>query len=72
MTTRSQQIENNIRTLENALSKGYAEVTDNGNRLVYRSVTEILKGIEYFKSLRGEASGTKPIRQIRLYGGKGY
>ncbi len=60
--------------LEGSLAKGYAEVTHEGNRLVYRSPADILKAIAYFKSLYNDAtdaptSTTPKKRQFFMWGG---
>jgi hypothetical protein len=63
-----------IAKLEASLAKGYADVTHEGNRLVYRTTAEILKAIAYFKALYDNAtdapvSPAPKVRTFYLHGG---
>lgn len=62
-----------IATLEGAAAKGYAEVTHDGHRLVYRSTADIMKAIGYFKGLYRSATDAPAqgpnTRTFFLYGG---
>lgn len=65
-----------ITALEKGLGKSYAEVSHEGERLVYRSTAEILQALGYFKSLLGTATDaptatTPEKRTFYLYGGGG-
>lgn len=62
-----------VTKLEASLAKGYAEVTHDGNRMVYRSPAEIMSAIGYFKGLRNSATdapATVDSRTFFLYGGR--
>jgi hypothetical protein len=71
------QLDTIIGKLESALSKGYAEVTHDGQHLTYRSVAEIRTAIAYFSALYDNASDaptggpTKKVRTFFLFGNKG-
>ena len=71
-----QQLDTIITSLESSLAKGYAELSMDGGRLVYRNVGEILKALAYFKNLRVQAvaaeSGTAARRQVLLSSTKGF
>lgn len=61
-----------IAKLEASLGKGYAEVTHDGQKLVYRSAADIMRAIGYFKGLLSTATDApvKPkVRTFLLYGG---
>jgi hypothetical protein len=65
-----------VKKLESAIAKGYAEVTHEGNRMVYRTVDEVLKGIAYFKAQYNDATDapatSKPkTRRLLMHGGNG-
>lgn len=75
MAYTTSQLDAIITSLESSLGKGYAELSMDGGRLVYRNVDEILKAIAYFKNLRVQAVATAanvtPRRQILLSSLKG-
>ena len=76
MSYLTSEIDAVIAKLEAALGKGYAEVTHEGNRLVYRTTAEILKAIAYFRALYDNATDapvnpTPKVRTFYLHGGKG-
>jgi hypothetical protein len=61
-----------VAKLEASLSKGFAEVTHEGQRLVYKSTGDILKAIGYFKGLYNSATDAVPrvdTRTFFFYGG---
>lgn len=63
-----------VQQLEAGLGKSYAEVTHEGKRLVYKSTTDIMKAIGYFKSLYDKATDAPPnaldTRTFFFYGGR--
>ena len=69
------QLDGIVAQLEASLAKGFAEVTHEGNRLVYRTVDDIQKAITYFKSLYDNASDAPApkakTRRLLGYGGRG-
>lgn len=61
-----------IAALEASLSKGYAEVTHEGQSLVYKSTTDIMRAIGYFKGLYNSTTDGTPkvdTRTFFLFGG---
>lgn len=71
------QLDGIIATLEAGLALGYVEVSHDGRRLVYRSVTDIRTAIAYFKGLYSSASDaptpeTPRTRTYFVYGDKGF
>jgi uncharacterized small protein (DUF1192 family) len=63
------ELDNTIATLEAGLAKSYAEVTHEGNRLVYTSTKEIRERIAYFKALYDNATDApaNPAPKIRTF-----
>lgn len=61
-----------VTKLESSLAKGFAEVSHEGQRLVYKSTADILRAIGYFQGLRNSASDAPAkvdTRTFFLYGG---
>lgn len=72
MAYTTSQIDAIIVKLESALASGQASVQFEGRSITYRSATEILSGISYFRTLRDESTGTTRVRQIRMQTSKGF
>ncbi len=77
MAYTTSQLDAIIATLESALGSGTADVTFQGRRLVYRSVTDIRNAIAYFQALYNNVSAApvttvQKIRTFLFHGGKGF
>lgn len=65
------QLDTIIASLEVSMAAGYAEVTFDGRRIVYKSTEQIMKALTYFKGLLNQLQTSPRSRIQRVRTSKG-
>jgi len=71
MAYTTEQIDAKIAAIELQMD-GLNSITDGDQSMSRKSVDEMQRTLNYWKSMRTRVEGSTPIRQIRLYSSKGF